>query len=84
MYIFYENKTLKYGFIIKEVVGKKVVMKLDAHLEIVNNLANGFRKNQSLYSQLSFAKDTQSNKYVLLIKNTKKPNADKFRVSRLL
>ncbi len=55
-------------------------MKLDAHLEIVNNLANGFRKNQSLYSQLSFAKDNQSNKYVLLIKNTKKPNADKFRV----
>ena len=58
-------------------------MKLDAHLEIVNNLANGFRKNQSLYSQLSFAKDNQSNKYVLLIKNTKKPNADKFRVNKI-
>ena len=57
-------------------------MKLDAHLEIINNLAStkGFKKNPSYHSQLSFAKDSNSGKHFLIITNAKKPNADKFRV----
>lgn len=58
-------------------------MKLEASLEIINNTANQRgcnKKNPPCFSQLSFAKDPASGKYFLLIKNDKKPNADKFRV----
>ena len=54
-------------------------MKLDATLEIINNIAAGYRKNPACFSQLSLAKD-QNSKYFLIVNNTKKPTADKFRV----
>lgn len=57
-------------------------MKLDATLEIINNIATGFRKNPACFSQLSLAKD-QNSKYFLIVNNTKKPTADKFRVLSL-
>ena len=57
-------------------------MKLDANLEIINNLASvkGYKKNPTVYSQISFAKDSSSGKHFLIINNTKKPHADKFKV----
>lgn len=58
-------------------------MKLEANLEILNNLAHGFRKNPPAYSHLSLAKDQNSSKYYLIINNTKKPVADKFRVRNI-
>ena len=54
-------------------------MKLDATLEIINNIATGFKKNPACFSQLSLAKD-QHSRYFLIVNNTKKPTADKFRV----
>lgn len=59
-------------------------MKINANLEIVNNLAvkTGYKAaSRSYYSQLSLAKDQNSNKYFLIINNTKKPVADKFKVT---
>ena len=59
-------------------------MKLNAHLEIINNLAikSGLNsKSKTYYSTLSLAKDQSSGKYFLIVNNTKKPIADKFRVS---
>ena len=56
-------------------------MKLNATLEIINILANskGHKSsNKPCYSQLSLAKD--QNRYYLIVNNTKKPNADKFKV----
>jgi hypothetical protein len=58
-------------------------MKINANLEIVNNLAikTGYKSaSRSIYSQLSLAKDQSSNKYFLIINNTKKAVADKFKV----
>lgn len=59
-------------------------MKLDAELEILNNLAatKGFKnKNQTFFSQLSFAKDSNASRYFLFVNSTKKPAGDKFRLS---
>lgn len=58
-------------------------MRINANLEIVNNLAvkTGYKSaSRSYYSQLSLAKDQNSNKYFLIINNTKKTVADKFKV----
>ncbi len=58
-------------------------MKINSHVEIINNLAvnTGHKStSRSYYSQLSLAKDPTSLKYFLIITNTKKPVADKFRV----
>jgi hypothetical protein len=62
-------------------------MKINANLEIVNNLAikTGYKSaSRSVYSQLSLAKDQSSNKYFLIINNTKKAVADKFKVIFIL
>lgn len=63
-------------------------MKLDADLEIINNIAasRGYKngKNQTFYSQLSFAKDQSAGRHYLIVNNTKKPTADKFRVTCFL
>ena len=59
-------------------------MKLDAHLEIINNFATskGYKsKNGSHFSQLSFAKDQNTGKYFLIVNSTKNPIAEKFKVS---
>ena len=58
-------------------------MKLNATLEIINNTAvqTGVKsKRQSYFSSLSLAKDQKSGNYFLIINNTKKSIADKFRV----
>ena len=56
-------------------------MKLEATLEIVNNLAckSGFRKNLPCSSQISVGKD--QNKYYILVSSSKNPSGDKFRVN---
>ena len=58
-------------------------MKINANLEIINNLAvkTGYKAaSRSLYSQLSLAKDQNTSKYYLIVNNTKKAVADKFKV----
>jgi len=58
-------------------------MKLNAQLEIVNNSAvkSGVKgKNKTYLSTFSLAKDQKSNQYFLIVNNTKKPVADKFKV----
>jgi hypothetical protein len=59
-------------------------MKLEANLDVVNNLAHkkGYTKSPACFSQLSFCKDAASNKYFLIVNSTKKPTADKYRVYR--
>ena len=64
-----------------------VKMKISAHLEIVNNLAvkTGYKTaSKSCYSELSLAKDQASNKYFLIVSNTKKTAPDKFKVIIIL
>jgi hypothetical protein len=58
-------------------------MKLEANLEVVNNMANhkGYKKVPPCFCQLSFAKDSASNKFFLIVNSTKKPTVDKYRVS---
>ncbi len=60
-------------------------MKLEANLEVVNNMANhkGYKKVPPCFCQLSFAKDSASNKFFLIVNSTKKPHADKYRVVHL-
>lgn len=58
-------------------------MKLNAQLEIINNTAvqKGVKsKRQSYFSSLSIAKDQKFGNYYLIINNTKKSVADKFRL----
>lgn len=57
-------------------------MKLEAHLELINNLASksGYKKSPSVYCQLSLAKDPNSSKCYLIVNNNKKPAPDKYRV----
>jgi len=58
-------------------------MKFNSHLEIINNLAvrTGHKStSRSYYSQLSLGKDPSSGKYFLIINNTAKPVADKFKL----
>jgi len=59
-------------------------MRLDAILEVVNNVANGYRKNNACQSRLCLAKDEKSSKYYLIVNNCKKPTNDKFRVIYLI
>ena len=59
-------------------------MKLTAHLEIINKIAeqSGVKsKRQSYLSTMSLAKDQKSGQYFLIVNNTKKAIADKFRVT---
>ncbi len=55
-------------------------MKLDAHLEIVNNLAIGYKGSRSCLSKLSLAKVQDSTQYFLITNNTKKPSAEKYKL----
>jgi hypothetical protein len=57
-------------------------MKLEASLEVINNLAShkGYKKVPASFCQLSFAKDPNAGKYFLIVNSTKKPSADKYRV----
>lgn len=57
-------------------------MKFEAHLEVINPLANkkGYRKSLSVLCQLSLAKDPNSSKCYLIINDNKKPSPDKYRV----
>lgn len=59
-------------------------MKLEANLEIVNNLAckKGYRKNTSCFSNLTIGKDSNSNKYYLIVTSSKNPTGDKFKISQ--
>jgi hypothetical protein len=60
-------------------------MKLTAHLEIINNIAekSGVKsKRQSYLSTMSLAKDQKSSNYFLIVNNTKRPVAEKFRVTK--
>lgn len=60
-------------------------MKLNAHLEIINNQAYkaGLKSTTRFYySTLSLAKDQKSNQYFLIVNNTKKPIADKFKLKK--
>jgi hypothetical protein len=59
-------------------------MKLEANLEIVNNLAckKGFRKNPPCFSNITIGKDPNSNKYYLIVSSSKNPTGDKFKVKR--
>ncbi|RNA36408.1 leucine-rich repeat 1 [Brachionus plicatilis] len=58
-------------------------MKLEAHLEVINPLANrkGYKKSLSILSQLSLAKDPSSSKCYLIVNDNKKPSPDKYRIS---
>ena len=58
-------------------------MKLEANLEIINNVVNqgGYKKSPPTFCQLAFVKDSGSNKYLLIVNSTKKPTADKYRVN---
>ena len=61
-------------------------MKFSSYCEIINNVAvrtgmGAKSKRQNYLSTLTFAKDQASGKYYLIINNTKKPIADKFKVN---
>ena len=57
-------------------------MRLDAKLEIINNLAskNGYKKDPAASCQISLAKDSNSNNKYMIVTNSKKPLGDKFKV----
>ena len=81
MHFLYSYKKRNLNF--QDIFFFKKRMKINANLEIVNNLAikTGYKSaSRSIYSQLSLAKDQSSNKYFLIINNTKKAVADKFKV----
>lgn len=60
-------------------------MKLDAKLEITNNLASkkGFRRDPASVCQISVAKEANSNKYYMFVNSSKNPTGDKFRVRNI-
>ncbi len=58
-------------------------MKLEAYLEVVNHSSQacGFKNtSKPVFSELTCAKDSSSNKYVLLVNSAKKNSISKYKV----